>query len=46
MEYSYLELLEMLKTSLDTDEMMPKNDHEQALKKISELFDILWKHSY
>ena len=46
MEYSYLELLNMLKTSLDTDGAMPTDDHEQALKKISELFDILWKHSY
>ena len=46
MEYSYMELLNMLKSSLDTDEMMPKDDHEQAVKKVSELFDILWNYSY
>lgn len=46
MEYSYMELLNMLKSSLDTDEMMPKDDHEQAEKKVAELFDILWNYSY
>lgn len=46
MEYSYMELLNMLKSSLDTDEMMPKDDNEQAVKKVAELFDILWNYSY
>ena len=41
-----MELLNMLKSSLDTDEMMPKDDNEQAVKKVEELFDILWNYSY
>ena len=46
MKYSYMELLNILKSSLDTDEMMPKDDNEQAVKKVEELFDILWNYSY
>lgn len=46
MEYSYMELLNMLKSSLDTDEIMPKDDNKQAVKKVEELFDILWNYSY
>ena len=46
MEYSYMELPNMLKSSLDTHEMMSKDDNEQAVKKVEELFDILWNYSY
>lgn len=45
-DLSYLDILTKLKEDINSDNCMPKADHEKAEKLIKELFDLLWKYSY
>ena len=42
---SYIELLNKLADTLDSDTAMPAEDKAEAQKQLQALFNILWKYS-
>lgn len=45
-DLSYLDILVKLKEDINSDNCMPKADHEKAKELTQELFNVLWKYSY
>lgn len=45
MNESYLEMLNKLKESIDTDASLPKEIKDRAVSLTEELFNLLWPYS-
>lgn len=43
--YSYMDLLNMLYHSVNTDEAMPEDDKKEVKDMLNDLFDTLFKYS-